>query len=237
MVGVISTVPGATPVTAASVDEPKYIRVCEKSPCSGGNILRLRFEPVYLHEVLPNEWPCSWSAASVKAGAIAARTYAWWRVEHPRSVDFDLYGSSLDQNYQRGSAHPLCDDRIEATAGTRVEYNGKRAFAAYRAETGDPTADGGRPYLVPVRDRHSDSPTTGPGVCQRGSQHMATGGSSSAAILTHYYTGVMVVGGAAYFVSEAFSCGPHGRVRIETWVDTSDGTTFTRTYPQGACPD
>lgn len=225
------------PVQASRVDEPKYIRVCEKSPCTGPNILLLKFETTYLRNALPNEWPCSWSVSSVKAGAIAVRTYAWWRVEHPRSSEFDMYGNSNDQNYRQGSAHPTCTARIEATAGTRVEYNDRRAFAAYRAETGDRTADGGRPYLVPVRDPHTDLSTIGPGVCQRGSQEMASGGWSHGAILRHYYTGVTVATGAQYFTSETHVCTPGGRVRVETWVDSADGSSYERRYAAGPCPE
>jgi hypothetical protein len=234
---VLAVIASSDDVRGAVVDEPKYIRVCEKTPCSGLNVLLLRFETEYLPDALPNEWICSWTPASVKAGAIAVRTYAWWRVEHPRAPEFDLWGNSNDQNYRSGSAHPTCDSRLEATAGTRVEYAAKPIFAAYRAETGSPTQDGGKPYLVPVNDPHSGAGTIGPGTCQRGSQEYGTAGWTSSAILRHYYTAVAVASGAQVFLSESYRCTPSGRVRDERWLDTNDGSTYTRSFAGGACPD
>ena len=237
VVVVLAAISSSHHVRAAVVDEPKYIRVCEKSPCSGLNVLLLRFETEYLPDALPNEWICSWTPASVKAGAIAVRTYAWWRVEHPRAAAFDLWGTSNDQNYRSGSAHPTCDARIEVTAGTRVEFGGKRIFAAYRAETGSPTQDGGKPYLVPVSDPHAAIGSIGPGTCQRGSQEYGSAGMSSGSILRQYYSGVTVATGAQVFLSESYRCTPGGRVRDERWLDTTDGSVSVRSFASGPCVD
>jgi hypothetical protein len=149
---------------------------------------------------------------------------------------FHIYGSSMDQNYRRGSAHPTCDARIEATAGTRVEHRGNPAFAAYRAETGDPSEHGGKPYLVPVRDPHTTQASTGPGVCQRGSEYLGSNGVGPGAILRHYYTGVVVENDAHWFVTEEYVCNGTDRVRIETWVDPATDTAYTRAFEAGPCP-
>jgi stage II sporulation SpoD-like protein len=224
-------------VAAEEVRQPAWIVVCEvPGRCAADNLYVLRFEVDYVPNVLPNEWMCSWSAASVRAGAIAARTYAWWRHEHPRSDTFHIYGTSADQNYRRASAHPTCDARVRATAGTRLESDGRRAFAAYRAETGNPTESGGRPYLVPVRDPHTTQGPTGPGLCQHGSEYLADNGIGTGAILRHYYTGITVASGAHWFLGVAYACTSHGRIRIETWVDPVTDTHYERVFDMGACP-
>ncbi|MGH2407114.1 MAG: SpoIID/LytB domain-containing protein [Candidatus Limnocylindrales bacterium] len=226
-----------TPVKASGVDEPKYIVVCEVvGSCTGSNLVLAKFETVYVGDVLPHEWVCSWSAEAVKSGAVAVRTYGWWRVEHPRSSTYDIYGTSSDQNFVINSHNSTCDSRISATAGTRVEYSSSRAFTAYRAETGNPTQSGGKPYLVSVSDPHTSASSTGPGLCQNGSQAYGSGGTSYTTILHHYYTSVAVATGANYFVSEIYVCNNGSKTRVETWVDSSDGSTFTRSYAAGTCP-
>lgn len=236
----VSALTAASPAMAHTGYEPKQIRVCKpRAECleGGGSRWTVLFETYYLQRVLPNEWVCSWNAASVKAGAVAVRTYGWWRVEHPRSSEYDIYGDSNDQVYKPDSANSTCNNRIEATAGTRVEKNGARVFAAYRAETGNPTKDGDRTYLVPVSDPHTTQSTTGPGMCQNGSKWYGDNGHGYSSILTHYYTGVTVQTGAAHYLSGAgCSCGPSGCYRSEYWKDTSDGSTFIRTFAVATCP-
>jgi peptidoglycan hydrolase-like amidase len=230
---------GISAATAAAVDEPKYIWVCETGQEGGcanpANIYRQKFETQYLGNVLPLEWSCSWNAESVKSGAVAVRSYGWWRVNHPRSSNYDIYGNSNDQNWEPEASNSTCNQRIGATAGTRMEYNGGVIFAAYRHETGNPTKDGGKPYLVPVTDPHTISSPIGPGECQLGSKSYGASGYSYAFILHHYYTGVTVATGANYFVSEYTACTTSGRFRVETWFDTSDGSQFTRSIPLGPC--
>jgi hypothetical protein len=229
----------ASAATALAVDEPKYIWVCEPGQSGGcgnpANIYKQNFELQYVGNVLPLEWSCSWNAESVKSGAVAVRSYGWWRVNHPRSSNYDIYGNSNDQNWEPDASNSTCNQRIAATAGTRMEYNGNAIFAAYRNETGNPTKDGGKAYLVPVSDSHTTTATLGPGECQLGSKWYGSNGYSYSFILHHYYTSVTVATGANYFVSQYEACTPSGRFRVETWVDTSDGSQFTRSIPLGPC--
>lgn len=228
------------PALAVGVDEPRYIVVCEPGGTGGctnpSNIYLQKFETEYIGNVLPHEWSCSWNATSVKSGAVAVRTYGWWRVNHPRSSSYDIYGNSNDQNFVPNSHNSTCDLRIDATAGVRVEYGSSPIFAAYRDETGNPTKAGGRAYMVPVSDPHTTLSSSGPGLCQHGSKDYGANGYSFTYILSHYYTGVTVATGANYFLSAAYQCTLNGRVRIETWIDTSNGAQFTRTYAAGPCP-
>lgn len=51
----------------------------------------------YLLGVLQGEVPADWPMEALKAQAVASRTYALYRKEHPRSPDFDLEASVRDQ--------------------------------------------------------------------------------------------------------------------------------------------
>jgi hypothetical protein len=228
----------AHPEAANAVDEPKRISVCIDRP-SCSTVVTPLFETEYVPDVLPNEWYCSWSANALKAGAVAVRTYGWWRKEHPRSTAFDIYDDASDQVYVAGVSHQSgaapCNSAVAATAGTRVEYSAARINAQYRAETGNPTASGGTSYLVSVSDPHTSVGTLGPGLCQRGSQSYGANGTSFGAILRHYYTGVSVTIGAYYYLSETCTCTTTGCYRTEYWKDTASGSVITRVYAVGVC--
>lgn len=118
-----------------------------------------------------------------------------------------------------------------------MEKNGNPIYAAYRAETGNPTAADAWSYLASVSDPHTSIDTQGPGLCQKGSKWYGEGGYTYTYILNHYYTNVTVQTGGAYYLSSAgCSCGPNGCFKYENWKDTSDGSTFVRSFPVGSCP-
>lgn len=231
-------VPGRVNAVSA-VDEPVYIFVCTNSSSCSTSTVGVLFETSYVKDVLPNEWLCSWTANSLNAGAVAVRTYGWYRHEHPRSSSFDIYASTLDQVYRQGSSGLSgtgpCNSAVADTAGVRVEYGGGRINAQYRAETGNPTQAGGTAYLQSVSDPHTTQAKTGPGLCQNGSQWYGRRGTAYGAILSHYYTGVTVATAANYYKSQRCSCSASGCSRVETWFDTGSGTTFTRVYSVAGC--
>ncbi len=226
------------PAHAAAVDEPTFIAVCLDRPACSSVTVPL-FETQYVHDVLPKEWLCSWSSNSLKSGAVAVRTYGWWRRSHPRSTLYDIYDDTADQVYVAGSsgspgAAP-CNSAVNNTGGTRIEYSASRINAQYRAETGNPTANGGTAYLTSVSDPHTTVGTMGPGLCQNGSQWYGASGTAYTTILHHYYSSVTVATGAFYFLSESCSCTVSGCHRTEYWKDTSSGNTITRVYTVGSC--
>ena len=53
----------------------------------------------YLRGVVPAEMPSSWPAEALKAQAIAARSYALYRI-HPTTGTFDLYDDTRSQVYR-----------------------------------------------------------------------------------------------------------------------------------------
>lgn len=224
--------------SALATDEPKKIDVCITS---NGTVAHPFFE-TYVKNVLPNEWITSWRAPALKAGAIAVRTYGWWRVKNPRSSSCDINDDTSDQVYRSGSAQTSTNNAVENTQGTRVSYSGV-IKAAYRSETGNPTQDGGTPYLKPVSDNHCPRGSgTGPGVCQYGTQYYQNGSScntvgsaSYSTMLQHYYTNVTLPADAWVFKSQRNACLSGRYYRIETWQKGTTSTTEDRYFFLGYC--
>ncbi len=115
----------------------------------------------YLWGVVPCEVPNAWPEESLRAQAIAARTYALRALEQYPDRPFDVYSSVADQVYrgvgsERESTTLACND----TYGKVCTYGGTPIIAYYHAASGGWTASGiemfGRdlPYLraVPSRD-------------------------------------------------------------------------------------
>src|SRR5262249_29383027 len=117
---------------------------------------RLALE-TYLKGVVPAEMPSSWPSESLKAQAIAARSYALANLTKGRA--FDLYGDTRDQGYGGTKvANAATDAAVDATKGEVVLYNGKVADTLFFSTSGGRTASAAEslgiavPYLVPVAD-------------------------------------------------------------------------------------
>ena len=74
----------------------------------------------YLRSVIPAEMPTSWPQASLKAQAVAARTYAARGVQHPKASWFDLYGDTRAQAYEGVPRETAASDRAVADTARRV---------------------------------------------------------------------------------------------------------------------
>lgn len=62
---------------------PAQIKVFHNNPLRGGdNIVYTRDFDTYVKESLPWEWKTTWNTASLQAGAMAVRNFAWWHVQH-----------------------------------------------------------------------------------------------------------------------------------------------------------
>ena len=133
----------------------------------------------YLRGVLPNEWNAAWPAASLDAGAIAVKAYAWYNaVIQPKwstkGYAFDLLDNTCDQYYRDNSADPRTDAALSRTWYTWVTRNGLLVPLEYRAlETQCPALPGC--------------------MGQVQSAQFAGIGANAEAILRHYYAGVDVV--------------------------------------------
>jgi len=138
---------------------------------------RVSFE-TYVKNVLPNEWITSWPAESLKAGAVAVKSYGWyWALHSTRKTTggqcFDVYDTTSSQVYKPGSAVASTNAAVDATWGTRMTRDGKILQAHYCSTT---TACGGW--------------VTGDWMSQYGSRDKAAAGQSYSTILKYYYSGI-----------------------------------------------
>lgn len=114
----------------------------------------------YLRSVVPRESPASWAAAALQAQAVAARTYAWYKVVHGSTLcdttSCQVYygkgvadvGGTLTTSYE----DPRSDAAITATAGRVLLYGGAVAFTEFSSSNGGWTTAGSPPYQVAKYD-------------------------------------------------------------------------------------
>ncbi|MFG2085160.1 MULTISPECIES: SpoIID/LytB domain-containing protein [unclassified Spirillospora] len=134
----------------------------------------------YVKNVLPNEWVPSWPRESLRAGAVAVKSYGWyWALHSTRKTSsgqcFDVYDNTSSQVYKPGSATASTNDAVNATWGTRMTRSGKILQAHYCATT---TACGAW--------------VTGDWMSQYGSRDKANAGWSHPRILKAYYSGIVL---------------------------------------------
>jgi stage II sporulation protein D len=98
----------------------------------------------YLASVVPSEMKITWPKGALKAQAVAARTYALWRMEQAqkRKLDWDVTGGSDSQVYggldkETGTSRKVVAD----TAGTVLTFEGKIFPTYYHSTCGGFTAD------------------------------------------------------------------------------------------------
>jgi hypothetical protein len=169
----------------SSVTPPPTIRVFRHAT---GAVETVGFK-AYAKNVLSREWIGSWTAESLRAGALAVKHYAWYQVLHWRGGTnaggecFDIRDDTVDQVYDPSRpTWTTAAAAVDATWSTRVLKNGKIFPTYYNAGgPGEPcgaNANGWRMY-------------------QWGTQACGLAGRSAAQIvLTYYYPGVTVSGGA-----------------------------------------
>jgi len=109
----------------------------------------------YLRSVVPAESYAGWPLETLKAQAVAARTYAYYQKLHRTSRPYDLRADTYDQMYggvERETARS--DQAVRDTAGQIITYGGRPILSQYTANSGGHTADAGavfsasKPYLV-----------------------------------------------------------------------------------------
>ncbi len=132
---------------------------------------------VIINEVEPERYlvgirevPAEWPLESLKAQAVAARTYLAWTLSRGRAgsgvtYGFDICASTACQVYL-GGGDPRWADAVSQTNGEILMYDGKPAQALYSSTTGGRTrhvadvftSSAGLPYLVAVDSADEDSP-------------------------------------------------------------------------------
>lgn len=117
---------------------PATIRVLVRTSTTGWRIDTVPFE-TYVENVLPNEWPSSWDADALRAGAVAVKSYAWYWVTHyggyagSTAHCFDVTDDTSFQVYRAGSAVTRTTSAVTATWPVALRRSGKIVQASYRA--------------------------------------------------------------------------------------------------------
>lgn len=189
----------AAPVEAAAqLTPPATIRVihhasntCRTVPV--GQIDTIPFEE-YVKRVVPYEVYPSWPAETLKAQAVAARTYGWDKVLQNPGGAYHVT-DWVNHQYMCDTTVASTNQAVDATAGEYLAYNGQIITAMFSAENASPTKDNAfAAYLRAIDDPVSFGQTRnghGYGMGQWGAQRWAGQHDwSYQAILLHYYTDV-----------------------------------------------
>ena len=135
----------------------------KKGPSSVLAISRLRLED-YLRSVVSHEVPSSWTAAALRAQAVAARSYALTSQATARAThrSYDICDTTYCQAYgpisgESGAEIAGCEGDQRACT---CRFAGQPVLAMFSSANGGYSVAGGRPYLVAQPDPY-DGVVTG----------------------------------------------------------------------------
>ncbi|HVQ17688.1 MAG TPA: SpoIID/LytB domain-containing protein, partial [Actinomycetes bacterium] len=109
----------------------------------------------YLRSVVSHEVPSSWTAAALRAQAVAARSYALVSQVNARAAHrpYDICDSTYCQYYGPMGGESGAETRaVQATRGVFLKSGGQPVLAMFSSADGGYTVAGGRPYLVAQKD-------------------------------------------------------------------------------------
>lgn len=190
--------PEPRPAYTEALTPPSAIRVrhhpantCRDRP--PGQIDTIPFED-YVRRVLPAEVPASWPLETLKAQAVAARTFAWQRYLANPAAEAHV-SDWTDTQVMCDATYAATDAAVAATAGMYLAYQGWPISAMYSAENASPTRTNFNVgYLQGIEDPVSLGQTRfghGYGMGQWGAQRWAANYNwPFSVILLHYYTNV-----------------------------------------------
>jgi hypothetical protein len=136
----------------------------------------------YIKHVLPNEWVPSWGAESLKAGAMAVKSYAWYWISlggKQVALGADLKDNVDDQVYDPNISYASTDAAVDATFNYAITRGGSLFQAQYCAGN----------YRA---DPAGDCPWPSQYLTQWGSSYHADQGRSWGWILQYYYSGSVI---------------------------------------------
>ena len=216
-----------------AIETPATIKVWRRgldgsSASCSGRVDTIPFED-YVKGVLPHEWIRSWDDESLRAGAVAIRTYAaWWVNTGGKYTCADLDDTTASQVY-KDERFAATDAAVDDTAGVYVVKDGDLVFAEYSAENSDPTAFG-------VSEPHCTGRPVfghGRGTCQWGTQRWANAGKTFDWIVPHYYPGSELIGiDTIYdgvFADESYAAEMVSGEELVVWLEygNTGNTTWT----------
>ena len=136
----------------------------------------------YVKYVLPSEWIPTWKMESLKAGAMAVKSYAWFWVARggkQTALGADVKDNTEDQVYDPNISYSTTDAAVDATFDYAMTRYGDLFQAQYCAGSydGDPVGE---------------CPWAGPYMTQWGSAYHADQGMTWAWILQFFYTDLVI---------------------------------------------
>lgn len=118
----------------------------------------------YLYGVVPNEISASWGMESLKAQAVAARTYAVSNIKPNSSSGYDMEDNQNSQVYGGYNSEKLTTNvAVDETSGEMIYYNDNLIEAFYHSTSGGCTENSENiwydtvPYLRGVDDPYSNT--------------------------------------------------------------------------------
>jgi hypothetical protein len=158
----------------------KIIRV----KMASGEIVSLALEE-YLQGVVPAEVYPSWHMNALRSQAVLARSYAMWRMQHPRTTTFDLYDGAGDQVYNPTRINSRTDKAVVETSGIYlVDNSGQPYLAQYVSKCGRNDCE----YCSGINGY--DNKIWNGRACQYGLQALAKTGWNWRDIVKFYYENV-----------------------------------------------
>lgn len=116
----------------------------------------------YLRSVVPSESYAKWSIETLKAQAVAARTYAYYQIIHRTEWEYDVVDNEGDQAYKGVSVECAKTNKaVNDTLGIIAINEGRPILAMYTANNGGYMADSAaifglnKPYFVSKPDSYS----------------------------------------------------------------------------------
>lgn len=218
--GALPEVAGPTLDTTRVLAPPPSIRVGYSCSCTNCSTVEVMSLETYVKRGLPREWIASWEPHSLRAGAIAYRSYGSWYVAHPLRPNYDICNTACCQVNLTGT-FASTDSAVEYTGGILLHQNGAVFRAEYSAENNNLCGVGCSNGSCTCGDGNAGSPGTGwpcvtepydaghacaghgRGMCQWGTQRGARSGQLWSWIENHYYNNNGSPGGtrSAYMTS------------------------------------
>jgi hypothetical protein len=208
--------PGAASVASASLSALPTTIAVRHTTTTGYTEMLVPLED-YVKGVVPNEVSYTWPAETLKAQAVAARSYG----AASQLTRGYVWDDTRSQVYNPANRHPETDAAVDATRNVVVTYAGSVAQAYFFAQcNGSTTRDSERAidwqhcavsnwsYIAYCRARSCGGHAAyangcsgdtygyrghGVGMCQYGARARASEGLPYADILQRYYTGVEVL--------------------------------------------
>ncbi|NOK57311.1 MAG: Peptidoglycan hydrolase (amidase) enhancer domain [Chloroflexi bacterium AL-W] len=141
----------------------------------------------YVKHVLPNEWIASWPRESLRSGAMASKTYAWYRTMYAKypGKGYDTKDTTADQVYNPNVSYLSTNLAVDDTWGYRFTRNKAIFQTQYCAGTYNNSRTSGQ-----CGEKHGF--TDGNFMSQNGSHYWANQGKNWQWILNFYYANITI---------------------------------------------